>query len=214
MDNLETNNTIQFWQKYRSKAIKEYTKQQDRWQRVSINLWKNLIIVQATILGFSIALYSIQEMKPLFITLKISWSLMLFSIFVGFLLLREYNDISIHNASENFKLRYNMGDIEEKKNKGLISPEEYNKLVFTAIFLHSPLPQKEPIYKLTEKAKRTLEEYKNKLSSAEFLEHDKEATFNKPLNLWFANNLFKIETLFYLLSFLALLFLLITVLIA
>ncbi len=195
------------WGIYSAQETKEqFVRQQESVKNLSLDFWKSIITVQATILGISIALWGHTEITPSII-LKITWLLEILSIIQGFLLFNNHLEIENRNNYETLKYSLNMQEIQNLENKGEFKSRNDMKAGMLIATIMSIIPKKEQSF-WKPYAYELAEKYKAQLPSKQLF---KEYKISKFRNLLIEHNQ-KLITSFYMVSACSFLTLMISIL--
>jgi hypothetical protein len=110
--------------------ILKFDQNATEWRKESRWLWGHITLVNATVLGFSVTTTQIRNLVEPNIWLIFSWISLLFSILLGFILLKKDQDIRVSSDIKSFEFNYNLKIIEDDFNKGNITQEKRNGLLF------------------------------------------------------------------------------------
>jgi hypothetical protein len=208
-------NVVQHLINAQTENLNKYAQEIENVGNLSLDLWKSLITIHALILGISGALMGYLKATPDRL-LILTWVLQIVSIGIGFLIFKLYIDWKAISNLASFKFSIDINEYLLWDTKGeFIGNEEKKSGMLIAILMNrisDPRFSEEDKPKWTEYAKKLADKYKGELKSSKlFLEVKK----TKLRNIWefFVKNMPKLIGFFYVLSILAFVALLLSILI-
>jgi|GEM_PF-2131014 ABC-type multidrug transport system permease subunit len=206
---FENYNKKIFWQEQQGEYVRAFKQKVEKYYDYRRGIWQNLIIVIATILGFSLGLTSVTGGNPnLF--LKITWFFQILAIIYGFSLLIVDNEINLRKEKANFEFSYDMSEISIMESDGrFIDNEELRiGLIVSAIEkLYKTLDHKGSNF-WSEYAKNLIKKYSDQLPSNKiFIKKEKESVLDKFIN-WTNSKILMLNFLFFFIIILSFIFLL------
>lgn len=171
-------------------------KNQNRW------LWGHIILVNATILGFTVGTTQIKNIVEPNLFLVLSWILLLGTVFLGILLLHEDQDIKFTSDLNSFEFKYNMAEIEGQYSEGKINAEQRRGLILATMAENELIQLTDRGIKFTQVAKNLIEKYKTKLPTKIFISPipGKSSKWKNPVKIWLYKNHINLSNWFYYLS--------------
>ncbi len=138
--------------------------QQVETARVStLEFWKHLTLIQATVLGLSVGLAQGASGSPT-AWLIASWVALLLAIAVGCLLIKIWIDVSLDGSVRAFRFAHDIADIQDRVERGeLIKGSEEHIGLFSAALRASA---EAGGVQLTAQARELADKYADKLSMA------------------------------------------------
>ncbi len=201
------NEVEKFWSDSQSQTIKKFGVEQEKAKDLSLDLLKTIITVHATILGISIALMGYLQKNPnLF--LLFTWIAEVACIALGLLCFKLHIDEEIKNSLENFMFSYDTNEINMREARSeFVGKEKEREGLIVAAMMRRWSPD-EKLW--TPYAQELAEKYKAMLPCSKIFKETKEPSmFKKFLN----DKRLIIVNVFYLLTSLSFLFLLISILV-
>jgi hypothetical protein len=194
--------------------LNKFAQEMENVGTLSLDLWKSMITIHALILGVSVALMGYLKATPDWL-LILTWVIQIISIGLGLLIFKLYIDWRAINSIESFKVLTDMNEFRLSETKGEFIGKEEKKIgMFTAIWMNrlsDPRFSEKEKPKWTEYVKELAKKYKGELISSKlFLEVKK----TKIRRIWefFLKKLPKLISVFYFLSVLAFVTLLLSIL--
>ena len=171
LDKIMKNSSDKYYQLAKNELDKINTSVQDTRLR-KYDFWKHTTLIIVTIIGFSVALFSISTKTPN-IFILISLGLMLVDVLLGLLILREDIDINQHQGFVNNIFSYNNWIILDKVQNGELNAQsEEHKGLFIANliegFKDNPSFNKDKEF-FNQYSYNLAEKYKDKLPFQQFL---------------------------------------------
>ena len=131
--------------------------------------WAHLVSVEATVLGLIVGLSGLtgSSERAAFLLLAVSWVGLSVAILTGTVLLRIDADRQVHRALLEFRLAYDLREIQSKLNQGgsFAASEDLQGLVLAAL-IYSDVPPGRPSAIWTEPALALAKQYVSRLPSA------------------------------------------------
>ena len=115
-------------------VIKKFDKDIKNWRSEKRSFWEHTILINATILGFSVATSQIGNIVEPNIFLVLAWIFLLLSILIGILLLRQDQDIKISSDIKNFEINYDLTQIEDLFNSNKITKTQRDGMIIAAYY--------------------------------------------------------------------------------
>lgn len=195
-----------YWQEAK-KGLEKISSSLQATRLHKIDFWEHITLVLITVVGFSVALFS-QSDGPLNVFIYLALGLMLLSVVIGLLLIREDIDINQHNEFTSGVFSYNSWMVMERVEKGELNPqsEEHKGLVIANIiegFKNIPTFNEKIFNKYAEDLAN---KYKGKLPFQQFLKETKgKNRWSDSVQMMFARHFHRIVDVFYLITFASLL---------
>jgi len=171
-------------------------KNQNRW------LWGHIILVNATILGFTVGMTQIKNIVEPNLFLISSWILLLGTVFLGILLLHEDQDIKFTSDLDSFEFKYNMAEIEGRYRAGKITADQRKGLILAAMAENELIQLTDKSIKFNQLGKDLIEKYKSELPSRLFITPipGKSSKWKNPVKIWLYKNHINLSNWFYYLT--------------
>lgn len=212
--------TEDFWRKEQIKSLQDLKSQTEKYFEHRTKTWQSLIIVVATVLGFSLGISNVMG-GAINVFIIITWVLQIVIILTGFFLLIIDNESRHRREIASYKYKYNMNEISIKEAKGEFNA---NKELKTGLLVaamdnlnRESWDDKSSQLRWTEKSRGLIKKYKNKLPTAEiFKDIDKENKTQRILRslmIWSNKHINKISVAFYFLIIISFVFLLLSIII-
>ena len=133
--------TVDPWGIYSPKdTVEKFSKEVQNIKDLNLDLWKTIITIQATILGISIALWSHNSANPN-IWLKITWVLELLSMFNGFLIFSTHIELERRSSIRSSRYALCMQEISNMEARGEFRGNEEKKAGMLIICMSDLMPE-------------------------------------------------------------------------
>ena len=150
-------------------ALGRLERQTDTRSEALRGFWAHLVSVEATVLGLTVGLSGLTgpSERGASLLLAVSWVGLSVAIVIGTVLLRIDADRQVHRALLEFRLAYDLREIQSKVNQGasLAASEDLPGLVLAAL-VYSDVPSGRPSAIWTEEALALAKQYAPRLPSA------------------------------------------------
>jgi len=193
------------WGDFQRRNIERFGEGQDRAWFSTVEFWKHLVMVEATVLGLTVGLIGARrDGAPSFLIL--AWVALLLGIFVGCLLIRGGIEAEQSRRYATFLTSYDIAEIRGRVDAGElgVESEEYQGLLLAAVIQSTPEWEFAKIF--TPKAKELAGPWFAKLPSARLVRKRESAIFK-----WLEQHLMRAEAVFYSLSAVAFVLMVLTV---
>ena len=145
------------WRETKQKSLMSLAEQFSKTTDAMLELWKHVVMVEATVLGLSIGLIAGGSGRPGW-ALKITWVLLLLAIGSGLLLVAITLMTAIDQSVKAQRAAYAIADIQERLATGRLDPasERYTALTAAAMQMFIPEGTASPF---TSKAAELMKKY-------------------------------------------------------
>ena len=149
------------WRDAKQKSLMSLADQFSKTTDAMLELWKHMVMVEATVLGLSIGLMSGGSGRPTW-SLQVTWVLLLLAIIVGLVLVAITLMTTIDQSVKAQRATYALADIHEKLATGELDPasEKYTALFVAASQMFIPEGAPSPF---TAKAAELIERYEGEM---------------------------------------------------
>lgn len=186
------------WGNEQLRYTRQFQEKTEHYVEQRKEIWQNLIIVIATILGFSVGLVSVIGGVANFY-LKATWILQITVILYGFFLITIENEARYKREFATYKLMYNLTEINKMEAKGdFVGNEELRiGLVLAAIDnSYKEAWSREAKELFNERAKTLILKYQDKLPSRRFFKDESPTTWNNAVK-WLGIKIHLFAFIFY-----------------
>lgn len=115
-------------------AVKKFGTNTEEWRQEKRSLWTHTTLVNATILGFSVAIAQNASNPNTNLFLIISWVCLILDVLLGIVLLKVDQDIKISTDIKTFEFNYNLTNIEGDYGANKINKEQRDGMLLATFF--------------------------------------------------------------------------------
>lgn len=115
-------------------AVKKFGTNTEEWRQEKRSLWTHTTLVNATILGFSVAIAQNSSSPNTNLSLIISWVCLILDVLLGIILLKVDQDIKISTDIKTFEFNYNLTNIEGDYGVNKITKEQRDGMLLATFY--------------------------------------------------------------------------------
>lgn len=115
-------------------TVKKFGTNTDEWRQEKRSLWTHVTLVNATILGFSVAIAQNTSNSNTNLFLVLSWFSLIIDVLLGIILLKVDQDIKVSSDIKSFELNYNLTNIEVDYNANKITKDQRDGMILATYY--------------------------------------------------------------------------------
>lgn len=196
-------------------SIDVFSKDTENWRTESRFLWSHVILINATVLGFSIGTTQIRNIVDPNLFLITSWTALIVSVALGILILKLDQDLKVLGDVASFEFKYNFEEISKLSNQNTDEQNKKKGLMIQTI-LNNPYIYNGLIKQgsdFSDFAKALARKYEKELPSAKLFKNVENKKFDlfRPINEYLRDHYSGLSRFFYIFTVIAYIAMLISV---